>query len=32
MQLTDDPQNAFPGKGRLKPADQDFRKLQKELE
>ena len=31
-QLADDPQNAFPGKGRLKPADQELRKLQKELE
>jgi len=32
VQLADDPQNAFPGKGQLKPADQEFRKLQKELE
>ena len=31
-QLADDPQNAFPGKGRLKPADQELRKLRKELE
>ena len=31
-QLADDPQNAFPGKGRLKPADHELRKLQKELE
>ena len=32
MQLADDPQNAFPGKGRQKPDDQELRKLQKELE
>ncbi len=32
MQLSDDSQNAFPGKGRLKPADQELRNLRKELE
>jgi transposase len=32
MQLGDDPQNAFPGKGRLKAADQELRHLQRELE
>jgi transposase len=31
-QLEGDPQTAFPGKGRLKPADQELRKLRKELE
>jgi transposase len=31
-QLADDPQNAFPGKGRLKAADQELRQLQRELE
>ena len=31
MQLADDPQNAFPGKGRLKAADQDLRQLQRRL-
>ena len=31
-QLTDDPQNAFPGKGRLKAADQELRQIQRELE
>ena len=28
----DDPQNAFPGKGQLKAADQELRALQRELE
>ena len=32
MQLADDPQNAFPGKGQLKPAEQELRNLKKELE
>ncbi len=32
MQLADDPQNAFPGKGRQKADDQEVRNLQKELE
>jgi transposase len=31
-QLADDPQNAFPGKGQLKTADQEFRALQRELQ
>jgi transposase len=30
-QLTDDPAFAFPGKGHLKPADEELRKLKKEL-
>ena len=30
-QLADDPQNAFPGKGKLSPTDQEMRKLQREL-
>lgn len=30
-QLTDDPSFAFPGKGHLKPADEELRKLKKEL-
>ena len=32
QQLADDSQNAFPGKGRQKPADQELRDLKKELE
>jgi transposase len=32
MQLADDPQNAFPGKGRQKAADKELRDLKKELE
>ena len=32
QQLADDPQNAFPGKGRQKPGDQELRDLKKELE
>ena len=31
-QLADDPQNAFPGKGQLKTADQEHRALQRELQ
>lgn len=31
-QLADDPQNAFPGKGQFKAADQELRALQRELE
>lgn len=31
QQLTVDPQFAFPGKGHLKPADEELRKLKKEL-
>ena len=31
-QLADDPQNAFPGKGQLKTADQELRALQRELQ
>ena len=31
-ELADDPQNAFPGKGQLKAADQELRALQRELE
>lgn len=27
----DDKENAFPGKGRLKPEDEELRRLQKEL-
>jgi transposase len=30
-QLTDDPAFAFPGKGHLKPADEELRSLKKEL-
>ncbi len=30
-QLTDDPAFAFPGKGRLKPADEELRRMKKEL-
>ena len=29
--LADDPGFAFPGKGKLKPADEDLRRLKKEL-
>ena len=32
QQLTADPQDAFPGKGRLKAADEDMRRLKRELE
>jgi transposase len=31
-QLADDPQSAFPGKGRLKAADEEMRRLKRELE
>ena len=31
-QFTDDPQNAFPGKGRLKAKDDQLRQLQRELD
>jgi transposase len=31
-QLADDPDNAFPGKGKLKAQDEQMRKLQRELE
>jgi transposase len=30
-QLLDDPQNAFPGKGHLKPEDEELRGLKKQL-
>ena len=31
-QFSDDLQHAFPGKGRLKPADQELRELRRELQ
>jgi len=31
-QLADDPQNAFPGKGRLKAPDEDLRRVKRKLE
>ena len=31
-QLADDPQNAFPGKGRLTPSDEELRRVKRELE
>jgi transposase len=31
MQLAADPKDAFPGKGYLKPADEELRKLKKQL-
>jgi transposase len=31
-QLVDDPQNAFPGKGKLKVPDEDVRRLKRKLE
>ena len=31
-QLADDPQHAFPGKGRLKAPDEELRKIKRELE
>ena len=31
-QLADDPQNAFPGKGRLKAPDEELRRMKRELE
>ena len=30
-QLADDPQNAFPGKGRLKAPDEELRRLKRKL-
>jgi len=30
--LADDPQNAFPGKGRLKAPDEELRRIKRELE
>jgi len=30
-QLADDPQHSFPGHGKLKPDDEQFRKLKREL-
>ena len=32
IQLTEDPQVPFPGKGKRRPADEELHKLQKELE
>ena len=32
QQIADDPQNAFPGKGRLKAPDEELRQLKRELE
>jgi len=31
-QLADDPQNAFPGKGKLKAPDEEVRRIKRELE
>ena len=31
-QLADDPQNAFPGKGKLKAPDEELRRIKRELE
>jgi transposase len=31
-QLASDPQDAFPGHGKLKPADDELRRLKRELE
>jgi len=31
-QLANDPENAFPGKGKLKAADEQLKQLQRELE
>ena len=31
-QIADDPQNAFPGKGRLKAPDEELRRLKRELQ
>ena len=31
-QLVDDPQNAFPGKGKLKAPDEDVRRLKRKLD
>ena len=32
QELTGDPANAFPGKGRLKPPDEELRRLKRELD
>ena len=32
IQLTDDPQHAFPGKGKLKAPDEELRRIKRELE
>ena len=32
VQLADDPENAFPGKGHLKTPDEEIRQLKRELE
>ena len=32
IQLADDPQNAFPGKGKLKAPHEEFRRIKRELE
>ncbi|MBW2109672.1 MAG: transposase [Deltaproteobacteria bacterium] len=31
-QFADDPQNAFPGKGRLKAPDEELRRIKRELD
>lgn len=31
-QYKEDPENSFPGKGRLKPEDEELRRLKKELQ
>lgn len=31
-QYKEDPQNSFPGKGRLKPEDEELRQIKKELQ
>ena len=31
-ELTEDPDHAFPGKGRLKPMEEELRRLRRELE
>jgi transposase len=31
-QLLEDPEHAFPGKGKLKPDDEELRRLRRELE
>jgi len=32
IQLTDDPQHAFPGKGKLKAPDEELHRIKRELE
>ena len=32
QQMLEDPEHAFPGQGRLKPQDEEVRKLKRELE